>query len=155
MLMPPKQTLHYLSWHHHLPKGKRESVLAQFSWGKLSYYTCTIPFSLGLAHFVLHVSSSLPFDLRTSLKHPFRRQRCLRVLLLVLSKRRTNKYGWLVMINGWKHPGSVTSDPQCKTMVYNSGVWVSMFRPCSPSVDHSIQLGRKWRERELKFSGAS
>ena len=105
----------------------------------------------------LFITSLRPSErsLRNSLKHPFRRQRCLRVLLLVLSKRRTNKYGWLVMINGWKHPGSVTSDPQCKTMVYNSGAWVSMFRPCSPSVDHSIQLGRKWRERELKFSGAS
>ena len=95
----PKQTLHYLSWHHHPPK--RVCVLVQFSRGKLRYtYTCTIPLFLGLAHFVLHVSSSLP-RLRTSLKHPFSRRRCLRVLLLVLSKRRADRQIWMVGNDKW------------------------------------------------------
>ena len=86
---------------------ERESVGSVQLGQTLLLCTCTIPFSLGLAHFVLHVSfitSLRPSEqsLRNSLKHPFRRQRCLRVLILVPALCLAQKEDRQTDMDSWK-----------------------------------------------------
>ena len=119
----PKQTLHYLSWHHHLPKGMRECVgSVQLGQTLLLHARSPSPSALPiLSCMCLHhfpstfgaESSQFP-ETSLSLMSCFACVApCARSLSCPKGGQK-DRYGWLEMINGWNYAGSVTSDPRCK-----------------------------------------